>query len=158
MFLLLWAMITPISSGVIAETSESSLDLYVLGVYEGHTHKYGKVTVFVAPQNRPIALLLTAYESVEWQIELEPGAEIATVYLNGYHEQMVSGLPAHIPIRSSSSNQGTGYLYGHDNSSCFKLIAKAEHLYGLRARQHMCQYRGTAFVVDGNGIRPLPIE
>ncbi len=158
MFLLLWAMITPISSGVIAETSESSLDLYVLGVYEGHTHKYGKVTVFVAPQNRPIALLLTAYESVEWQIELEPGAQLAKVFLNGHNEQRVSGLPAHIPIQSSSYQQRTAYMYGHDNRSCFKLIDQAEHLYGLRARQHLCQYRGTAFVVDGNGIRPLPIE
>jgi hypothetical protein len=157
-FLLLWAIVIPISSGVLAETSESSLDLYVLGVYEGHTHKYGKVTVFVAPQDRPIALLLTAYESVDWQIELEPGAQLAKVFLNGYHEQMVSGLPAHIPIQSSSSTQGTGYLYGHDNSSCFKLIAKAGQLYGMHPRQHLCQYRGTAFVVDHNGIRPLPIE
>jgi hypothetical protein len=157
-FLLLWSIVIPISSGALAETSESSLDWYVLGVYEGHTHKYGKVTVFVAPQDRPIALLLTAYESVDWQIELEPGAQLAKVFLNGYHEQMVSGLPAHIPIQSSSSKQGAGYLYGHDNSSCFKLIAKANQLYGLRSRQHLCQYRGTAFVVDHNGIRPLPIE
>jgi len=157
-FLLLWVIVIPISSGVLAETSESSLDLYVLGVYEGHTHKYGKVTVFVAPQDRPIALLLTAYESVDWQIELEPGAQLAKVFLDGYYEQMVSGLPAHIPIQSSSSKQSTGYLYGHDNSSCFKLIAKAGQLYGMYPRQHLCQYRGTAFVIDHNGIRPLPIE
>ncbi len=157
-FLLLWAIATPISSGVYAEPSESSLDLHVLGVYEGHTHKYGKVTVFVAPQDHPIALLLTAYESVDWQIELEPGVQLARVFLNGYHEQRVSGLPDHIPVQSNSYDQGTPYLYGHDNSSCFRLIAKAEQLYGLRPRQHLCQYRGAAFVVDHNGIRPLPVE
>ena len=49
-FLLLLAISTPVSSGVLTEPLESSLDLYVLGVYEGHTHKYGKVTVFVASQ------------------------------------------------------------------------------------------------------------
>lgn len=157
-FLLLLAISTPISSGVLAETSEGSLDLYVLGVYEGHTHKYGKVTVFVAPQDHPIALLLTAYESVDWQIELEPGAQLAEVFLNGYNEQRVSGLPEHIPVQSSSYERGTTYLYGHDYSSCFKLIARAEQLYGIRPRQHLCQYRGTAFVVDHNGIRPLPVE
>jgi hypothetical protein len=157
-FLLLLASSTSISSGAWAETLERPLGLYVLGVYESHTHKYGKVTVFVAPQDHPIALLLTAYESVDWQIELEPGAQLAKVFLNGYNEQRVSGLPAHIPIQSSSYEQGTTYLYGHDNNSCFKLIAKAEQLYGLRSRQHLCQYRGTAFVVDYNGIRPLPIE
>ena len=101
LFLLLLAISSPICSEAFAETSDSSLDLYVLGVYEGHTHKYGKVTVFVAPEDHPIALLLTAYESVDWQIELEPGAQLAKVFVNGYYEQRVSGLPAHIPIQSS---------------------------------------------------------
>ena len=35
---------------------------------------------------------------------------------------------------------------------------KAGQLYGMHPRQHLCQYRGTAFVVDHNGIRPLPVE
>jgi hypothetical protein len=157
-FLFLLAISAPIGSGALAETLESSLDLYGLGVYEGHAHKYGKVTVFVAPQDHPIALLLTAYESVDWQIELEPGAQLAKVFLNGYNEQRVSGLPAHIPIQRGSYEQRTTDMYGHDNSSCFKLIAKAEQRYGLRPRQHLCQYRGTAFVADHNGIRHLPVE
>ena len=95
---------------------------------------------------------------MDWQIELEPGAQLAKVLLNGYNEQRVSGLPAHIPVQSRSYERGATYLYGHDNSSCFKLIAKAEQFYGLRPRHHLCQYRGTAFVVDHNGIRPLPVE
>lgn len=156
--LLLLAQSAPTRSEAFAESLDNSLDLYVLGVYEGHTHKYGKVTVFVAPQDHPIALLLTAYESVNWQIELEPGAQLAKVFLNGYSEQRVSGLPAHIPVQSRSYEQGTTYLYGHDYSSCFKLIAKAAQLYGIRPREHLCQYRGTAFVVDHNGIRHLPVE
>jgi hypothetical protein len=157
--LLLLVILTPIYSEVLAETLDGSLGLYVLGVYEGHTHKYGKVIVFVAPQDQPIALLLTAYESVDWQIELEPGAQLAKVFLNGYYEQRVSGLPAHIPIQSSSNEQRSStYMYGHDNNSCFKLIAKAEQLYGMRPRQHLCQYKGTAFVVDHNGVRPLPVQ
>jgi hypothetical protein len=157
-FLFLLAISTPISPGALAETLESSLDLYVLGVYEGHAHTYGKVTVFVAPQDHPTALLLIAYESVDWQMELEPGARLAKVFLSGYNEQRVSGLPAHIPIQSNSYEQRTPYMYGHDNRSCFKLIANAEQLYGLRPRQHLCQYRGTAFVIDHNGIRHLPVE
>ena len=47
-FLFLLAISTPTSPGALAETLESSFDLYVLGVYEGHAHTYGKVTVFIA--------------------------------------------------------------------------------------------------------------
>jgi hypothetical protein len=150
-----WQILSVAAAGL----ADSSSDLYVLGVYEGHTHKYGKVTVFVAPQENPVVLLLTAYESVNWQIELEPGARVTSVILSGYHEQMVSGLPAHIPVQSSSYDQkSSSYLYGHDNGSCFNLVAKIQQLYGQRARQSLCQYRGIAFVVEQNGIRPLPLR
>ena len=146
-------------SASATERLDGSVGLYVLGVYEGHTHKYGKVTVFVAPQDHPIVLLLTSYESVDWQIEIEPGAQVAKVILSGYHEQQTSGLPSHIPIeRSSYEQRSPAYMYGHDTGSCFRLVAKAEQFYGVRPRQHLCQYKGTAFVVDHNGIRPLPVQ
>jgi hypothetical protein len=141
-----------------AQTPDTHLDLYMLGVYEGHNHKYGKVTVFVAPQDHPIALLLTAFESVDWQIELEPGARLAKVFLNGYHEQHVSGLPSDVPVQSHSYDQRSpNYMYGHDNGSCFTILDKARQLYGASPRQYLCQYRGIAFVGDRDGIRPLPV-
>ena len=154
-----WTMLSVFSELSAGEKLEGSVDLYVLGVYEGTTHKYGKVTVFVAPQDRSIVLLLTAYESVDWQIELEPGAQLAKVILSGYHEQQASGLPSYIPTeRSSYAQRSPAYMYGHDTGSCFRLVAKAEEFYGLRPRQHLCQYKGTAFVVDHNGIRSLPVQ
>jgi hypothetical protein len=154
-----WTVLTFLSPVSAADRLEGSAGLYVLGVYEGHTHKYGTVTVFVGAQDHPIVLLLTAYESVDWQIEIEPGAQVAKVILNGYHEQQTSGLPSHIPIeRTSFDQRSPAYMYGYDTGSCFRLVAKAEQLYGLRPRQHLCQYRGTAFVVDHNGIRPLPVQ
>ena len=70
--------------------------------------------------------------------------QLAKVFLNRYYEQRVSGLPSHIPVQSSSYEQRTMYMYGHDNNSCFKLIAKAEQLYGIRPRQHLCQYKEAA--------------
>ena len=144
---------------LLAQTLDGRLDLYILGVYEGHVNKYGKVTVFVAPQDRPIALLLTAYESVDWHIELESGARLAKVFLNGYHEQHISGLTPDIPVQSSSyDQQSPTYMYGHDHSSCFKMIDKARQFYGSPSRYALCQYRGVAFVVDRDGIRPLPVR
>ena len=56
---LTWAASTVIAlvlhgSWLFAETLGGDVDLHVIGVYEGHTHKYGKVTVFVAERNQPI--------------------------------------------------------------------------------------------------------
>jgi hypothetical protein len=140
-----------------AQSLDKNTDFYVVGVYEGNTHKYGKVTVFVADQDRPITLLLTAYESVEWQIEVEPGARLAKVLLSGYHDQRVSGIPFGVSVQTESHDRSSPtYMYGHDNGSCFNLVEKAESFYGMAPKAYLCQYRGVAFVVDHNGLRAIP--
>ena len=142
-----------------AQPLDKNTSFYVLGVYEGHTHKYGKVTVFVADQDRPITLLLAAYESVEWQIEIEPGARLAEVFLSGYHDQRVVGVPSDVPTHTESYERGSPtYMYGHDTRSCFKLLEKAESIYGMTPKAYLCQYKGAAFVIDHNGLRAIPLQ
>jgi hypothetical protein len=152
-------MISGFASPLGAQSPDTNSHFYVLGVYEGHTNKYGKVTVFVAEQDRPVTLLLTAYESVEWHIEVEPGARLAKVFLNGYHDQRVSGVPSGIPIHNESyERRSPTYMYGHDNRSCFRLVEKAESIYGITPKAYLCQYKGAAFVVDRNGLRAIPLQ
>ena len=157
--ILLGAVIAGVPSNLGAQSRDTNTDFYVLGIYEGHTNKYGKVTVFLAEHDRPITLLLTAYESVEWQIEIEPGARLAKVFLSGYHDQRVSGVPSGIPIQTESyDRRSPTYMYGHDNSSCFKLVEKAESVYGMTPKAYLCQYKGAAFVIDHNGLRAIPLQ
>ena len=142
-----------------AEKLDANTDLYILGVYEGDRHKYGKVTLFLGAHPRPVALVLTAYESVEWQIELEPGALLERVFLSGYHTQSVSGIPSYIPVQSSSyDQQSPNFIYGYDNRTCAKAVDVAVQLYGKAPAEYFCQYKGAAFVIDGSGIRPLPVH
>lgn len=142
-----------------AEKLDANTDLYILGVYEGDRHKYGKVTVFLGAHPRPIALILTAYESVDWQIELEPGALLERVLLSGYHAQSVTGIPSYIPVQSRSYDQRSPqYVYGYDDRTCAKVIDVAVQQYGKVPVEYLCQYRGAAFVIDAGGIRPLPVQ
>ena len=157
---ILLGMVTAgVPSNLGAQSLDKNTDFYVLGVYEGHTHKYGKVTVFLADHGRPITLLLTAYESVEWQVEIEPGAKLAKVFLNGYHDQRVSGVPPDVLIHTESfDRRSPTFMYGHDNSSCFKLVEKAESVYGIPPKAYLCQYKGAALVIDHNGLRAIPLQ
>lgn len=140
-------------SPVRAESGEG--DLYVLGLYEGHTHKNGKVKVLVSVTDRPISLLLSAYESVEWQIELAKGARLERVYLSGYHIQQVTGLPSEIPVFSTSYEQGSQfYVYG-GRGRCANLTGRVQAVIGVKVSRHLCQYQGSAFLIDQQGIRAL---
>ncbi len=146
-------------SPAMAEALDANTDLYLLGVYEGDRHKHGKVTVFLGAHSRPIALVLTAYESVDWQIELEPGALLERVFLSGYHAQRVTGLPSYIPVQSSSYDQRSPKaVYGYDERTCARVIDAAVQQYGKAPIEYHCQYKGAAFVIDGSGIRPLPVQ
>ena len=70
-----------------------------IGIYEGREkvtlpgqfRAMGKVLVTVRRSPRPVVLVLSAYEPVQWSIKLEPGARLATVLLCGYYESSVQG-------------------------------------------------------------------
>jgi len=62
----------------------------------GHPPKYFDVTV--EKTDKPALLVLSAYEPVVWRLKLNSGANIAGVYLTGYYEQMITGLPHNTPL------------------------------------------------------------
>lgn len=64
-----------------------------------HPPRYADVRV--EPTDRPVLLVLSAYEPIAWRIDSAPEARIAGVYLSGYYEQMVLGLPDGVPVGRS---------------------------------------------------------
>jgi hypothetical protein len=51
----------------------------------------GPVRVIVGRGARPVVLVLSSHQRVEWQLELAPGAELQAVLLSGYGDSTVSG-------------------------------------------------------------------
>lgn len=59
----------------------------------------GPVRVRVQPAWRPLVLVLSSHQPVEWQIEAAPGSDLRAVLLAGSGESQVSGVPQ-IPVSS----------------------------------------------------------
>lgn len=51
----------------------------------------GPVTVVVRPTLRPVVLVLSSHRTVEWRLEVLPGAVVTAVLLSGYGESTVAG-------------------------------------------------------------------
>jgi len=49
------------------------------------------VQVVVREQQRPVVLVLSSHQAVQWEITLERGARLSAVLLSGYGESTVSG-------------------------------------------------------------------
>lgn len=53
--------------------------------------KQGPVRVLVRRTARPVVLVLSSHQTVEWELEVAPGAELKAVLLSGYGESTVAG-------------------------------------------------------------------
>ncbi|MDR0997105.1 MAG: hypothetical protein LBL69_05535 [Zoogloeaceae bacterium] len=83
--------------------------LYVAGAYHGQpagiqieeksARAAGTFTVWVDSPERPVALLLNAYEPSIWHLRWTPGTRIVAVYAMGHHLQIVAGLPSQTQLR-----------------------------------------------------------
>ena len=72
-----------------------------------------QIDVAVNSPDKPVALILGAYEPTIWNIAWSKGSKILAVLVGGHHRQAVAGLPKDIPLQvSSRDNQGPcGTLY-----------------------------------------------
>jgi hypothetical protein len=63
--------------------------------------------------DKPVVLMLGAYEPTIWNIVWTPGTRIVAVLASGYHRQIIAGLKGDVPsIISSYDNHGAcGYFY-----------------------------------------------
>ena len=57
----------------------------------GASRTHGPVRVRVRPTIRPIVLVLSSHQAVQWQLLLAPAARLKAVLLTGYGESTVAG-------------------------------------------------------------------
>jgi hypothetical protein len=120
-------------------------ELHVVGVYEGLG---GSVSVRVRPTAAPIVLALVAYDPVTWNITLEPGASIAYVYTQGYHDQTV--IVADVDV---TPHHGCAYAYGWEpmhnegGGNYHEMIAQVRRSTGLLETSYQGCYTGASFDV-----------
>ncbi|KAB8041694.1 hypothetical protein GCM43_17090 [Janthinobacterium aquaticum] len=76
-------------------------------------HEATRIDAVVNSSNKPVILMLGAYEPTVWNIGWTRGTDIIGVLVSGYHRQAVAGLPKGTPIINSTyDNRGPcGYFY-----------------------------------------------
>jgi uncharacterized protein len=104
------------------------LNIYSAGAYGGRSldihiddsgHQATQFDVIVNSPEKPVVLLLGAYEPSIWNIGWTKGTDILAVAASGYHRQAVAGLPKDTPLLISTHvNKGPcdGYLYVSESS------------------------------------------
>lgn len=113
------------------------------GVYTGgaksavqmaSSHQTKQVTVAVPKGEQPVFLVLSAYDPVYWNLDIEDGAELSGAVVFSYHGQAVGNVPPFVPVGFSTVEHGRGpdcpkpiYSYGEgDNYAAFETLISDE--------------------------------
>ena len=104
----------------------AQFDVFATGAYSGKEtnyqiddsgHQATEMDIQVQ-HNRPVVLILGAYEPTIWKLKWESDTKIVGVIATGYHAQRVIGLPKSIPVLESSyKNSQCGYSYVSDDNA-----------------------------------------
>ncbi len=85
--------------------------VYAAGGYTGRKldyqidqsgHAATQFDIAVNSKRKPVALILGAYEPTIWNIGWTRGTEIVAILAQGYHRQVVAGVPDDVPVLTSS--------------------------------------------------------
>jgi len=125
----------------LAERLPSDFDVFHVGTYAGTSpapqlveldnsgHQVKKVDVLVNHPERPVVLVLTAYDPVIWNVAWAPGSVLAGAVVSGYHGQAIVGLPKSIPLVLSTyenrtrAGNGCPYFYSYMANQDYPAIA-----------------------------------
>ena len=146
------------------ELSRAQAEIYLVGCYNA---KDGKTVVTLPKTEKPIILVVCAYDKVEWNIQAPKGTQLLEVVAAGYHQQTVTGSLDKTPIADavqvrtfSYDEKSVGpdgqtfffFAYGQD-SRLQDAEQKVQWLVGKRPTQKQLAYQlpGEISLLDQRG-------
>ncbi|KQT36599.1 hypothetical protein [Methylophilus sp. Leaf414] len=147
-----------VACGFPALETSSDFAVFAAGAYAGRKlsfqidqsgHEATQMDVAVNSPNKPVVLMLGAYEPTVWNIGWSKNTQILAVLISGYHRQAVAGLEKNTPqLISSADNHGPcGYFYVTD-SSLQKLNPMARRVFGKAVNMIFPAENGRVIIGD----------
>ena len=138
----------------------------MIGVYESsdridfpYGNQPGRITVRIPATDRPLILVASAYEPVEWRIVRAPGARLVAIYALGYYMPRVTGDLGGVGFVTNDMRErcerlhyrgSAPYQPGDDQRA---LAAAAETMLGVPVRGFQGSYSAAGFTLDPTQLR-----
>jgi hypothetical protein len=105
----------------------------------------GSVKVLVRDCSRPIVLVLSSHQTVNWELVLEPGATLRAALLSGYGESKVDGAGDALV-----TSIGGFYAFKHGSAEFKHLESEVMRCTGRHIGTFQSVYAGKSFVIGGD--------
>jgi hypothetical protein len=105
----------------------------------------GPITVIVRKAPKPIVLVLSSYDSVDWRLSVDPRAQLKAVLISGYSDSTVQGAGS---VRTL--NIGRSYAYERGSTQLRNLERDVVSSVGKTIHTFQGKYEASSFTVGGN--------
>jgi hypothetical protein len=123
----------------------ADFDVYAVGTYAGRAkldvqlgksgHEVRQVEVVVNQPERPVVLVLTAYDPVVWRVGRTPQTNVAAVLVSGYHTQALLGIERTIPFAISAYEDPGPFPYFFAHGAGAELLRMNEAVQTITGRE-----------------------
>jgi hypothetical protein len=124
--------------------------------YTGNTKEIGQINVTVNSPEGPVVLILSAYDPVEWSLDIRPGTKVAAVLLSGYRAQKIINLPDGIPVVSGSYDEGGCWSFYFTREQYVKINHISENVFGRLPDRGFHAVDGQLVIDPSLPPRPVP--
>ena len=109
------------------------------------TRPSGPVTVLVRESARPLVLVLSSHQAVQWELAVEAGATLRAVLLSGYGESRVDGAGDAVV-----ASIGGFYAFKRESAEFKHLESEVMRCTGRNIGTFQSVYAGRSFVIGGD--------
>jgi hypothetical protein len=148
-----------VETNVLGKLPEDFI-VYAVGTYSGTSmidaqidksgHEAGQANVVVNVPDRPVLLVLSAYDPCVWRVGRTPEARIVGVIVSGYHTQLFGGIEKSVP-RAISTYESPGkfeYFYASGASpELLEMDERVKKLTGKAIERFIHKPQGGTFYV-----------
>lgn len=127
-------------------------DLHTIGIYAQESSGDDRVYVTVKNTGRPMVIVLCSYMETQWNVTIEPGAEVRQLIASGWFEQEVVApreIPVHIVVGSGSRDAKYFWAYSWHTKEGRDVRKRVRELTDLDITTFQGFYNGSRHIIDG---------
>jgi hypothetical protein len=133
-----------------AAVNAATAEVHLVGLYEGQ-ERTRSASVTVKRPGKRVTLVLTSYETVTWQVSVDPETVLEKVILGGYERQAVKGLSDGVPVveafRGGGAARSLGYCYRIDSLAFRQVMDNLASLVDAPVASFQGAYRPTGVLM-----------
>ena len=148
---------TTARADLVSKDKMKDCDVHVIGMYSPKDHSQDdRVYVEVKPTGKPMVIVLCGYFGAQWNVNVEPEANVRQIIVTGYYEHSIIGKKNDIPVEiltyfpeADRSKGEYFWAYAWHTKDGRQMRTRINELTGRDVTTFQGEYAGKRFVIDG---------